>query len=177
MNEEFRHERLKLSGNFMRLLQIQGGTKKDIISLRITQYAIHRRPPYAAISYTWGPNPKHVSISRNNAASVTAVVDQYTRLIRVNGRPFRIRINLWNLLYHLRQRGESRFLWVDALCIGEFPHSPRLRTNRNVVTALDLSRFVYTNGNSQTKKTLKRETSTSNVCLGYMRNRSSHSCG
>lgn len=98
---EFRHERLNLSGEFMRLLQIQGGTKKDMISLRITQYAMHRRPSYAAISYTWGSHGSE------------------TRLIRVNGRPFRIRVNLWNLLYHLRQRGESRFLWVDALCIDQ----------------------------------------------------------
>lgn len=119
--QEFRHERLKLSGNFMRLLQIQGGTKKDVISLRITQYAVHRRPAYAAISYTWGPNPKHIRSTNtsSSSASSTTPSDPYTRLIRVNGRPFRVRVNLWNLLYHLRQRGESRFLWVDALCIDQ----------------------------------------------------------
>lgn len=121
MNDEFRHERLKLPGGFMRLLQIQGSTsggtgsgstvpgrianvndksQKDIISLRITQYAIHRLPQYVAISYTWG--------------SAFA-----TRPIRVNGRPFHVRQNLWHLLWHLRQRGESRFLWIDALCIDQ----------------------------------------------------------
>jgi hypothetical protein len=117
MNDEFRHERLKLPGGFMRLLQIQGSTtggggsgianisssskaQKDIISLRITQYAIHRLPPYVAISYTWG-------------SALT------TRPIRVNGRPFHVRLNLWHLLWHLRQRGESRFLWIDALCIDQ----------------------------------------------------------
>ncbi|KAK5062671.1 hypothetical protein LTR84_004744 [Exophiala bonariae] len=121
MNDEFRHERLKLPGGFMRLLQIQGNTsgsgsgsttttsgignannksQKDIISLRITQYAIHRLPQYVAISYTWG--------------SALA-----TRPIRVNGRPFHVRQNLWHLLWHLRQRGESRFLWIDALCIDQ----------------------------------------------------------
>ncbi len=113
--EDFRHERLKLSGNFMRLLQIQGGTKQDTISLRITQYAVHRLPKYAAISYTWGPNPKYAK----TLGTGSAPADPYTRIVRVNGRPFRIRINLWNLLYHLRQRGESRFLWVDALCIDQ----------------------------------------------------------
>jgi hypothetical protein len=124
MNTEvFRHERLSLSGRFMRLLQIQGGTsgtgtpgttKKDnrvttttttssnVISLRITQYAIHRRPAYVAISYTWGS---------------AAAGD--TREIRVNGRAFRVRVNLWSLLFHLRQRGEARFLWIDALCIDQ----------------------------------------------------------
>ncbi|KEF59073.1 uncharacterized protein A1O9_03916 [Exophiala aquamarina CBS 119918] len=122
MNDEFRHERLKLPGGFMRLLQIQGNTgggggggsgvgvvnissisnntPKDTISLRITQYAIHRLPRYVAISYTWG----------------SALM---TRPIRVNGRPFYVRLNLWHLLWHLRQRGESRFLWIDALCIDQ----------------------------------------------------------
>ena len=116
MNDEFRHERLKLPGGFMRLLQIQGSTggggtsssasnsnsntAKDTISLRITQYAIHRLPRYVAISYTWG-------------SALT------TRPIRVNGRPFHVRLNLWHLLWHLRQRGESRFLWIDALCIDQ----------------------------------------------------------
>ncbi|KAL6244333.1 hypothetical protein RBB50_008575 [Rhinocladiella similis] len=110
----FQHSRLSLSGKFMRLLQIQGsttasasststsaGSKREApISLRITQYALHRRPPYVAISYTWG-----------NAAR--------THEIRVNGRPFRVRANLYSLLWHLRQRGESRFLWIDALCIDQ----------------------------------------------------------
>ncbi|OQU98993.1 hypothetical protein CLAIMM_04700 [Cladophialophora immunda] len=121
LTDEFRHERLKLYGNFMRLLQIQGGTKKDVISLRITQYAIHRRPPYAAISYTWA-NPNASNLRHHHhrgSANAAATVETYTRQIRVNGRPFRVRVNLWNLLYHLRQRGESRFLWVDALCIDQ----------------------------------------------------------
>ena len=97
---EYRHERLKLSGRFMRLIQIQGGAKNSVLSLRITQYALHRRPAFVAISYTWG--------SPGDA-----------RELRVNGRPFKVRVNLWNLLSHLRQRGESRFLWIDALCIDQ----------------------------------------------------------
>lgn len=99
-DNEFRHERLKLSANSIRLLQVQGGTKKDTLSIRITQYAVHKQPPYAAISYMWGS-------------------EREVRQILVNGRPFRVRGNLWHLLMHLRQRGESRFLWIDALCIDQ----------------------------------------------------------
>lgn len=112
--DEYRHERLKLAGGFMRLLQIQGtatntklnsrgfsGNSNDVISLRITQYAISRRPAYIAVSYTWG--------SAKDAG----------RVVRVNGRPFAVRQNLWKLLWHLRQQGESRFLWIDALCIDQ----------------------------------------------------------
>lgn len=112
--DEYRHERLKLAGGFMRLLQIQGtatntklnnrgisGHSNDVISLRITQYAISRRPAYIAVSYTWG-NAKDAG-----------------RVVRVNGRPFAVRQNLWTLLWHLRQQGESRFLWIDALCIDQ----------------------------------------------------------
>ena len=97
----FQHERLRLNANSIRLVQIHGSTSRAApLSLRITQYAKHKRPPYAAVSYTWG-----------NSADM--------RLIGINGKPFQVHTNLYNLLLHLRQRGESRFLWVDALCIDQ----------------------------------------------------------
>ena len=97
----FQHERLRLSDKSIRLVQIQGSSStNDVISLRITQFAIHKRPPYTAISYTWG-----------------SAVD--LKDVRINGRLFKVRANLWHLLKHLRNRGENRFLWVDALCIDQ----------------------------------------------------------
>jgi len=91
---------------------MQVRTLPEIERLAVPQTCYRK---YAAISYTWGPNPKYAKASH----STPAPADPYTRLVHVNGRPFRIRVNLWNLLYHLRQRGESRFLWVDALCIDQ----------------------------------------------------------
>ncbi|KPI42833.1 uncharacterized protein AB675_1879 [Cyphellophora attinorum] len=97
----FQHERLKSNANSIRLVQIHGSTvKSGPISLRITQYAKHRRPKYAAISYTWGSSA-------------------HLHPVQINGKPFFVHANLYNLLLHLRQRGESRLLWVDALCIDQ----------------------------------------------------------
>ncbi|RMZ75474.1 hypothetical protein DV738_g5461, partial [Chaetothyriales sp. CBS 135597] len=85
----------------IRLVQIQGSTSASgVLSLRITQFSKTKRPPYTAVSYTWGTSSQLLSI-------------------RINGRPFQIHQNLWHLLFHLRQRGESRFLWIDALCIDQ----------------------------------------------------------
>lgn len=66
----------------------------------MTQFSAHRRPPYKAISYTWGSssNPKEIMI---------------------NGRVFSLHVNLWNMLHHLRLKGETSFLWADALCINQ----------------------------------------------------------
>lgn len=97
----FQHERLRLNANSIRLVQIHGSSSKTApLSLRISQYAKHKRPSYAAISYTWGSSTD-------------------LRPISINGKPFQVHTNLYNLLMHLRQRGESRFLWVDALCIDQ----------------------------------------------------------
>ena len=104
---QFQHEHLRLSEGSIRLVQIHGSTNKaGPLSLRITQFATSRRPPYAAISYTWGSASRSVPVT-------------------INGKPFTIRPNLYQLLFHLRQRGESRFLWVDALCINQTNDSER----------------------------------------------------
>jgi Heterokaryon incompatibility protein (HET) len=95
---DFEYEPLKLSGNSIRLLQIQPATEDNIIRCTISQYPIHNRPVSIAISYTWGD-------------------EHNQRSIFVNGRNFRIRKNLWDLLWHLQQCQENRHLWIDALCI------------------------------------------------------------
>ena len=104
---QFQHEHLRLSEGSIRLVQIHGSTNKTgPLSLRITQFATSKRPPYAAISYTWGSASKALPVN-------------------INGKPFTIRPNLYQLLLHLRQQGESRFLWVDALCINQLNDTER----------------------------------------------------
>lgn len=96
----FEHERLKLSDKSIRLFQVQRGRDNEPISLRMTQFSAQRQPTYKAVSYTWGSsqNPKQ---------------------ILVNGKAFHLHLNLWDLLYHLRQSGETSFIWADALCINQ----------------------------------------------------------
>lgn len=96
----FEHERLVLADKSIRLFQVQRGQKDEPIRLRMTQFSAQRRPSYKAISYTWG--------TPDNAQQIL-----------VNGRAFLLHINLWNLLYHLRAKEETCFLWADALCINQ----------------------------------------------------------
>lgn len=96
----FEHEPFKLFDKSIRLFQVQGGQKDEPIRLRMTQFSKQKRPPYKAVSYTWG-------------------TPENPRQILVNGRAFLLHVNLWNLLFHLRSKGEYSFLWADALCINQ----------------------------------------------------------
>lgn len=59
-------------------------------------------PPYTAISYAWGD-------------------DEPTQTIFLNGRPFKVRPNLWSCLYHIGYRayGQGLCVWADAICINQ----------------------------------------------------------
>ncbi len=96
----FIHEKLKLAGNSIRLFELLPGRWSETIRCNISQYAIHRRPPYVALSYTWG--------SSENSKSIF-----------LNSMPFQIRENLWSFLWHLRSEENSQMLWADAICINQ----------------------------------------------------------
>jgi len=55
---------------------------------------------YRALSYHWGDD------SRRHA-------------IRLNGKRFEVRENLWQALRHLRHERERRIFWIDLLCINQ----------------------------------------------------------
>ena len=113
----FRHAPLTLSSSSIRLVQIHPvplGTTSTLanpypLALRISQFTTTSRPPYLAVSYTWGT-------SSSTGTSPTPTAHQR---ITINSKPFLIQPNLHSLLLHLRQRNERRFLWVDALCIDQ----------------------------------------------------------
>ncbi|KAH9206640.1 heterokaryon incompatibility protein-domain-containing protein, partial [Leptodontidium sp. 2 PMI_412] len=62
------------------------------------------KPPYTAISYTWGN-------------------EDALEVIYLDNRPFRVRPNLWSCLYYMahaaRNNGAWDYLWVDAICINQ----------------------------------------------------------
>jgi hypothetical protein len=99
-DEPFVHENLKLSGNSIRLVELLPGGADDPIACCLSQYALHRRPPYAAVSYMWGSSDE-------------------PRKIRLNGKSFTVRQNLWSLLRHFRAKDRSIILWIDAICIDQ----------------------------------------------------------
>jgi hypothetical protein len=52
---------------------------------------------YIAISYSWGPK-------------------ENPRLVKVNGRRFEVRENLWDFQDHARRHLSQEYLWIDAIC-------------------------------------------------------------
>ena len=100
MARDFVHDSLHLSNDSIRLLQILPASQAEEIHCQINQFPISECPIYCAVSYSWGEP------------------DQ-PRMIRLNGCRFRVRKNLWWLLYHFRQVNETRRLWIDAICINQ----------------------------------------------------------
>jgi Heterokaryon incompatibility protein (HET) len=91
---------LQLASDSIRLVHLLPGVETDLINCRTEEVTLSQVPQYFAISYTWGP-PKE------------------TDIIALNGEPFSIRRNLWDLLQHFRLPHQSRTLWIDAICIDQ----------------------------------------------------------
>jgi hypothetical protein len=90
----------QLASDSIRLVHLLPGVEADMINCRTEEVTLSQVPQYFAISYTWGP-PKE------------------TDIIALNGQPFSIRRNLWDLLQHFRLPHQSRTLWIDAICINQ----------------------------------------------------------
>jgi hypothetical protein len=58
------------------------------------------RPKYGCLSYVWGK-------------------PEFTKAIKLNGKPFFVIENLEVALRHIRQRSQVGALWIDALCINQ----------------------------------------------------------
>jgi hypothetical protein len=84
----------------IRLLTLNRGSGDDPIVCGLNNTSEEDRPPYEALSYTWG--------------SPDDVAD-----IQLNGTVISIRENLWQALWHLRREGEDRIIWADAICIDQ----------------------------------------------------------
>ena len=76
------------------------GDENEEIICELDQYPIHRRPPYDALSYTWG-------------------LPGYEKRVKINGKSFFVRPNLYAFLLQRRQRKDNSFLWIDAICIDQ----------------------------------------------------------
>lgn len=55
---------------------------------------------YEALSYVWGSDRKE-------------------RIIEINGKHFRVTINLYDALQQLQLPDQDRIVWVDAICINQ----------------------------------------------------------
>jgi hypothetical protein len=84
----------------------------NVISCRLHTVSFHDFPAYEALSYHWGdPN--------------------ITLPITLDGKSFQVTKNLAEALQCLTVTDESRFLWVDAICINQTDdseHSQQVRS-------------------------------------------------
>ena len=85
----------------IRLIALQPCTDPTAaIECKILNAILYDRPHYEALSYMWGDE-----------------ADPQT--IKIEGKEYQIRQNLWLALNQLRLAEEERILWVDAVCINQ----------------------------------------------------------
>lgn len=93
-----------LASNDLRILRIEEYDVESEIRLSLRHCSRAQAPSYVAISYTWGDELASYEVT-------------------VNGKPFRVRPNLWHCLRHVTQEKEAkdswRDLWIDAICIDQ----------------------------------------------------------
>jgi hypothetical protein len=90
-----------LEPNDIRLLELLPGAGEDIIRCKIRHAPLNdRETVFEAISYVWG-NPvfNHSIVIKDEHIAITA--------------------SLYSLLRRLRQRGASRIVWADGICINQ----------------------------------------------------------
>jgi hypothetical protein len=84
----------------IRLLELLPGRKSEQVQCKLTNVLIFGGIKYEALSYTWGTEPENSTIT-------------------LNGFTLSVRLNLLEALLALRRREETRFLWIDAICINQ----------------------------------------------------------
>ncbi|EEU35878.1 uncharacterized protein NECHADRAFT_34976 [Fusarium vanettenii 77-13-4] len=89
------------SPTHIRVLDIHPAAGLDQpIACTIRHVNLDHRPPFEALSYTWGGKENQTSIF-------------------LNGQPFMVMENAAAVLRRLRVSGQMRTIWVDAICINQ----------------------------------------------------------
>ena len=89
------------SSDFIRLVRIDpGDDQRDLIRLSICQTRLQNAPKFEALSYEWG----------------THMCD---KPVLCDGQELQVKTNLGAALKHLRLADESRWMWIDAICINQ----------------------------------------------------------
>ncbi|KAK6206214.1 het domain protein [Colletotrichum tabaci] len=97
----FRYQELDDKVHLTRFVQIETAESKDsLLVCSLTHVAFGDRPKFEALSYVWGGEDEQ-------------------RAITLNSCQFHVRKNLFDALVYLRSRGQTGFLWVDALCVDQ----------------------------------------------------------
>jgi hypothetical protein len=100
-DQAYIHESLQYPDS-LRLLELLPGAKGSPLSCNLQEVRRSNSPKYEALSYAWGePVFSHEvqEVASNERLSIT--------------------VNLHDALQAIRYEQESRFLWVDAICINQ----------------------------------------------------------
>lgn len=84
----------------IRLLHLQPGIGDGDVRFSLHTVKLDDNPSYEALSYCWGDSND-------------------TRLVYCEGMSLQITYSLFTALKHLRQSGEERVIWADAVCINQ----------------------------------------------------------
>lgn len=82
----------------VRLLRLLDCSTENDIWCELNSFDLWTAKSYTAVSYTWG----------------LAIL---SRTIHINGKPIRVRENVWQFLDRLRRNKQRGLYWIDALCI------------------------------------------------------------
>ncbi|KAH8786364.1 heterokaryon incompatibility protein-domain-containing protein [Hyaloscypha sp. PMI_1271] len=85
----------------IRVLSLLPGGADTRISCQLSVKSLDLRPQFEALSYVWGD------------------INQENTHILVNGQKFRVRLNLYHALRHIRSSSITRAIWVDFICINQ----------------------------------------------------------
>jgi len=96
--DEFVYEPLDLRQKSIRVLVVLPTSTKTAIRCEIRQVLLGGN--HVCLSYTWGEDADH-------------------KYIELNGKPFRVRPNLYEFLVRARRDFMGDELWVDAVCIDQ----------------------------------------------------------
>jgi len=98
MTEPYAYCPIDRTSGEIRLLILQSNNDEGIIKCDMQTCDSEARPPYTALSYTWGPDTTY-------------------NHIEINGLNVSVRENLWDFLHQQQLHSNYGPFWIDALCI------------------------------------------------------------
>ena len=101
----FEYSRLKLDPPQVRLIRLLPGSSDEAlvrkVEIDVLNSDLHGK--YDALSYAWGDEKNLQTITVEGAAGFKVTITE----------------NLWLALHRIRNRQQTRRLWVDAICINQ----------------------------------------------------------
>lgn len=127
---DYKHRRLELGTDAIRLLRLRRGCGDDAIQCELFETYLHspQEGQIAASAVSSGGTENHGSISEPvgvlyEALSYTWGTRVAKTKIWLGVEQFEVTENLYYALRNLRQNNVDRILWVDALCIDQGHHA------------------------------------------------------